>query len=153
MSGLYKWAPPTWIFFHCFANKINKSFFENNRKQCLDIFKAICNALPCQECTKHATRYMNGVNANNVKTKEDLIHMLFVFHNSVNKRTGKKEASIDILRQYNNYRFDIVLINFLNGYSAKYGYLMNGIVSTLGRRKAIAKNVKNWMEAHWQYFQ
>ena len=33
MSGLYrKWAPPTWIFFHTFAAKINKQFFEANRE-------------------------------------------------------------------------------------------------------------------------
>ena len=153
MSGLYRWAPPTWIFFHCFANKINKTFFENNRRQCLQILKTICGALPCQDCTRHATSFIRGINENNIKTKEDLIQMLFVFHNSVNKRIGKKTASVELLKQYNTYRIDIALINFTNGYSTKYGHLMNGIISTLGTRKTIAKNVNNWMKANWIHFQ
>ena len=27
MSGITRWGPPTWIFFHTFAAKINKTFF------------------------------------------------------------------------------------------------------------------------------
>ena len=88
MSGIYQWAPPTWIFFHYFANKINEKFFISNRKECLDIIKLICNNLPCTECTKHAKRFMLTVNETNIKTKQDLINMLFCFHNIVNKRLG-----------------------------------------------------------------
>ena len=37
-SGLNKWAPHTWVFFHCFANKINKRFF---RRKSLPMFTSI----------------------------------------------------------------------------------------------------------------
>ncbi len=48
---------------------------------------------------------------------------------------------------------DIAYINFINGYPVKYGSIMSGRISTLGKRRAIAKSVKNWMKQHWQYFQ
>ena len=83
MSGLYRWAHPTWIFFHTFAAKVNKQFFEANRDQCLSIIKMTCGCLPCPECTGHATAFMKTVNGNNVKTKEDLINMLFTFHSYI----------------------------------------------------------------------
>lgn len=153
MSGLYRWAPPTWIFFHTFAAKINKDFFEQNQAQCLAIIKMICSCLPCGECTEHAKQFMARVNENTVKTKEDLIKMLFVFHNSVNIRTRKKKMEKSILTIYDNYRIDIVYINFLNGYSAKYGQLMGGMISTLGNRRSIAKTVANWMQKYWNFFQ
>lgn len=153
MSGLYRWAPPTWIFFHTFAAKINKKFFEQNRAQCLAIIKMICSCLPCDECTGHAKQFMLHVNENTIKTKEELIQMLFVFHNSVNIRTGKKKMEKSILTIYNNYRIDIAYINFLNGYSAKYGALMAGMISTLGKRRATAKTVASWMQKHWTFFQ
>jgi len=153
MSGLYRWAPPTWIFFHTFAAKINKQFFEANRDQCLSIIKMACSCLPCPECTRHATHFLATVNGNTIKTKEDLIEMLFVFHNSVNRRLGKSQFTKESLVMYNNYRIDISLVNFINGYSSKYGSIMSGIISTLGKRKSIAKAIQGWMQNNWNYFQ
>jgi len=153
MSGVYRWAPPTWIFFHTFAAKINDEFFKKNRHQCLQIIKMTCSCLPCSECTKHATKFMNTVNSDNVKTKEDLINMLFIFHNTVNNRLYKKQFSKESLVMYNGYRMDIALINFINGFAGKYGSIMGGMVSTLGKRKAIAKGIQNWLKTHWNFFQ
>ena len=153
MSGLYRWAPPTWIFFHTFAAKVNKHFFEANRDQCLSIIKMACSCLPCPECTRHATHFLATVSGNTIKTKEDLIEMLFVFHNSVNRRLGKSQFTKESLVMYNNYRIDISLVNFINGYSSKYGSIMSGIISTLGKRKSIAKAIQGWMQNNWNYFQ
>ena len=153
MSGLYRWAPPTWIFFHTFAAKVNKQFFEANRDQCLSIIKMACSCLPCPECTRHATHFLATVNGNTIKTKEDLIEMLFVFHNSVNRRLGKSQFTKASLIMYNNYRIDVALVNFINGYSSKYGSIMSGIISTLGKRQSIAKAIQGWMQNNWRYFQ
>lgn len=153
MSGLYRWAPPTWIFFHTFAAKINKQFFEANRDQCLSIIKMACSCLPCPECTRHATYFFTTVNGNTIKTKEDLIEMLFVFHNSVNRRLGKSQFPKESLVMYNNKRIDIALVNFMTGYSSKYGSIMSGMISTLGKRKSIAKAIQGWMQNNWNYFQ
>jgi hypothetical protein len=153
MSGLYRWAPPTWLFFHTFAAKVNKQFFEENRDQCLSIIKMACGCLPCPECTRHAVTFMMTVNGNNVKTKEDLINMLFIFHNTVNRRLGKSQFTKESLVIYNNYRIDIALVNFISGYSSKYGSIMSGIISTLGKRKSNAKAIQGWMKTNWKYFQ
>jgi len=153
MSGLYRWAPPTWIFFHTFAAKVNKQFFEANRDQCLSIIKMACSCLPCPECTRHATHFLKTVNGNNVKTKEKLIDMLFTFHNTVNRKVGKAQFTKESLIIYNNYRIDIALVNFSSGYSSKYGSIMSGMISTLGKRQSIAKAIMGWMKNNWKYFQ
>ena len=153
MSGLYRWAPPTWIFFHTFAAKINKQFFEANINQCLSIIKMACSCLPCPECTRHATPFLVSVNENTIKTKEDLIEMLFVFHNSVNRRLGKSQFPKESLVMYNNKRIDIALVNFMTGYSSKYGSIMSGMISTLGKRKSITKAIRDWMQNNWTHFQ
>lgn len=153
MSGLYRWAPPTWIFFHTFAAKVNKQFFEANREQCLSIIKMSCYCLPCPECTRHAAHFLTRVNQNTVKTKEDLILMLFDFHNSVNRRLGKAQFTKESLVMYNNYRIDIALVNFISGYSSKYGSIMSGIISTLGKRQSIARAIQTWMKNNWNNFQ
>ena len=153
MSGVYRWAPQTWVFFHTFAAKINKQFFEANREQCLSIIKMACGCLPCPECTQHAIHFLARVNGHTIKTKEDIIEMLFVFHNSVNRRLGKSQFTKESLVMYNNYRIDIALVNFIGGYSSKYGSIMSGIISTLGKRKSIAKAIQTWMQNNWRHFQ
>ena len=112
-----------------------------------------CNCLPCPECTQHAIHFLTRVNGNTVKTKEDLILMLFDFHNSVNRRLGKAQFTKESLVMYNNYRIDIALVNFINGYSSKYGSIMSGIISTLGKRQSTARAIRSWMKNNWNNFQ
>ena len=153
MSGLSRWAPPTWIFFHTFAAKINKEFFELHRDQCLSIIKMSCHCLPCPECTRHAIHYLARVNSNTIKTKEDLIEMLLDFHNAVNRRLGKAQFSKESVGMYKNFRIDLALVNFINGFSGKYGSIMSGMISTLGKRRGIATSINQWMKKHWHFFQ
>ena len=56
---------------------------------CFNIIRQICYNLPCPECRKHASNYINKISLHSVKTKEDLIFVLFTFHNDVNRRLGK----------------------------------------------------------------
>jgi hypothetical protein len=72
--------------------------------------------LPCPYCTAHAQGFLRKINFENVKTKENLIHLFLTFHNNVNKRLKKKEYSIkecdeiykkcsflEVLNDYNTY--------------------------------------------------
>ena len=79
--------------------------------------------------------------------------MLFTFHNTVNRRIGKAQFTKESLVMYNSYRIDVALVNFIKGYSAKYGSIMSGIISTLGKRRSTAKAILNWMQTNWKYFQ
>ena len=153
MSGIKKWSIPTWIFFHTLAAKINEKFYKNNIKMILFIIKIICKNLPCSECSRHAFNFMKNVNENNVKTKKDLIEMFWTFHNSVNKRTGKIMFKKEDLGKYSRLRFDFVLVNFLNNYVSRFGFLAGGHLSNLSNRKKIAYNLTNWMRYHWKHFQ
>ncbi|MHA2341003.1 MAG: FAD-linked sulfhydryl oxidase [Candidatus Hodarchaeales archaeon] len=153
MSGIQKWAPQTWNFFHTFAAKINDTFYQQNKEQCLQIIKLICQSLPCPECTKHAIQFMNTVNSKNVKNKEELNEMLYTFHNIVNIRIGKPPVDRTVLQNYKFLRFDIVYLNFINGYTNKYGSIMSGKISTLGKRRSTAKAIEKWMRDQWKYFQ
>ena len=153
MSGLTKWAHPTWDFLHTFAAKINKDFFEQNTPQCLSLIVNICTCLPCKECTKHATNFMKGVNTKNIQTKKDLESMLFFFHNSVNQRTQKKKSPKTIIDTYKSRNFAEVTNLFIQVYSARYGSIAPGNISNLGKRRNIANNTIKWIKQHWKYFQ
>ena len=85
------WATPVWNFFHTFAEKIDEQFYEKNFITCYKIIKLICNILPCPYCKKHASRYINKINPNTLKKKDNFRLMLLNFHNFVNKRLRKKQ--------------------------------------------------------------
>ena len=82
-----RWGEPFWIFFHILAEKVKEESFASIRKDLLSIIYVICSNLPCPDCSSHAIAYLNGINFNNLKTKEDLRYALYNFHNAVNIRT------------------------------------------------------------------
>ena len=66
------WAPPTWYFFHTFAEKINTQFYRHNVSHCFNIIRQICYNLPCPDCRYHATNYINKIRFQDGSTKENL---------------------------------------------------------------------------------
>ena len=87
------WGEPTWFLFHTLAQKVKEDTFPEIRGELLTIIQSICNNLPCPDCANHATQYMNSINTNLIKTKKDLINMLFQFHNIVNAKKGFPQFS------------------------------------------------------------
>ena len=85
MSPSY-WGPSTWLFMHTLASKIKESSFPLIGPNLIMILVKICNNLPCPECAQHAKMFWANVKTANIKTKTDLINLMFVFHNMVNKR-------------------------------------------------------------------
>jgi hypothetical protein len=83
-----KWGEPTWFFFHTIAEKIKPEYFAEYKNEVFEIIKNVCSTLPCPNCAQHATEYMQKINFQNIRTKEDLQIMLWAFHNEVNKRKG-----------------------------------------------------------------
>lgn len=92
------WGPPTWTFLHTMAEKIREDAFAELGGQLITMCVQICAHLPCPECAAHARSFWRNVNAKNVKSKIDLIHILFVFHNAVNKRKGVPAFPYEQLR-------------------------------------------------------
>lgn len=81
-----KWGEPTWFLFHTLAEKVKEEEFPQFRMELLKTIYLICSALPCPECAKHASDYLNGINFNAIATKDDLKTLLYTFHNAVNAR-------------------------------------------------------------------
>ena len=94
------WGPPTWLFMHTLAEKIKDSSFPLIGPQLILILIQICNNLPCPECALHARQFWSNVKTSNITNKTDLINLLFVFHNMVNKRKNIPPFKYNILQYY-----------------------------------------------------
>lgn len=99
MSQSY-WGPSTWTFMHTLASKIKETSFPSFGKNLIMILIQICNNLPCPECAQHAKQFWSKVKIENIKTKNDLVDLLFVFHNMVNKRKNLKPFKYENLEYY-----------------------------------------------------
>lgn len=138
------WGEPTWIFLHTLTEKIKDDEFHKLRKELLDNIYKICNNLPCPYCAQHATRYMNGVNFNNIQTKEQLKLFLFSFHNSVNKRKDYELFNVIDLNKYKHANTVNVIRNFFYHFS-KRSYNVRMAVDNVHRHKML-KELKIWLE-------
>jgi hypothetical protein len=94
------WGPPTWIFIHTLAEKIKDESFPIVGQHVIMSIIQICNHLPCPECAQHAKEFWSKVKISSIKTKTDLINVLFVFHNTVSKRKGLRPFKYDSLKYY-----------------------------------------------------
>jgi len=83
-----QWGNATWFLFHTLAEKL-KPEFSNSAPEIFKIINNICNNLPCPDCQEHATKTLQTVNISNIKTREDLIKVIWEFHNKVNSRLNK----------------------------------------------------------------
>lgn len=105
-----EWGNACWYLFHTLAEKLSPDQ-ESEIPYLFNEIKNICGNLPCPECSKHALSMLDTVRPNSVKTKEDLIHCLLEFHNSVNIKLKKPIFTIEECRQkYKN----AVLKNIIN---------------------------------------
>ena len=144
------WGRATWIFLHTMAEKINPDFYKRNRYMILDMVKKICYNLPCPYCASHATQFMNTVKPDSVPNKREFRAMLYVFHNSVNKRTGKPQYDHRYLIEHRRRNMGIVLQNFITFYAKRYNRtIQTGVTSTEIYRRTIAKNVTGWFKSNW----
>ena len=116
-----KWGEPIWFLFHTLAEKVKESRFQAIRVDLLNIIFSICNNLPCPDCAKHATMYMNNINFNNIQTKDQLKNMLFVFHNTVNSNKHfplfPREQLDD---KYSKANTVLIIQNFLKHFQDKH---------------------------------
>lgn len=110
------WGPPTWIFLHCLAHKIKNQYFDELKSSIIKFIVIICRNLPCPECAEHASLIMKHLKAENIKTKDDLEEMLFIFHNMVNEKLEKQLYEENDLSLYDDYIFPLVSQNFFQSW-------------------------------------
>lgn len=118
MAPLGAWGPATWTFFHTMAEQVREEVFPTVRLQLIHMIVQVCTFLPCPECQVHAKRFWSNVNYSRIMTKDDLRNILFVFHNSVNKRKRKpafKHAELEA--RYGQKNLVVVFNEFVRHYN------------------------------------
>ena len=137
-----QWGPPLWILFHSIAYKIKEESFSFMGPQFFNIIKQICNNLPCPDCSEHATTFLSRVDFSHIKTKTDFIHLLYAFHNSVNKRKGKPLYNTSQLESYKNVNLVAACRNFSAAYRTRGNMKL---LADNFQRQVVVKNFRSWL--------
>lgn len=147
-----RWGPAIWFLFHTLAHKIKDEEFINIKIELLESIKSICRNLPCPTCSQHATEYLQRLNYNSIKNKEDLKRFLFIFHNDVNLRKNMPLFSIDELEnKYSNANTINILKNFMQVFQFK-NKSFHMIANDMQRQRQ-ADVLKIWFNNNIQKFE
>jgi hypothetical protein len=137
------WGNPTWNFIHTFVEKINVSDFHQHKQTIIDYIFKICSVLPCPECSGHAIDFLRTIRFENVSKKDDLIEIMFVFHNQVNKNLKKSEFPKNSLSKYSEQNIIGVLNTFKDAYTKK---VAPQLMSQSHGRKTIINHLKKYID-------
>jgi hypothetical protein len=138
-----KWGEPTWFLFHTLAEKIKPEYYPEIQKELLNIIYTICSNLPCPNCAKHATEYLNAMNFNTLTTKDSLRIMLYNFHNAVNRRKGFPEFPYEELsKKYSAANTVNIIYNFMPYFEDKVGSIR--LIADNLHRSRVALQLRAW---------
>lgn len=147
-----RWGEPTWFAFHTLAEKVKEESFPLIRHELLNIINTICNNLPCPECAKHATAYMNSINFNSIQTKEHLKIMLFNFHNEVNRKKGFPIFEYEDLQpKYSKANLIPILQNFMRHFEDKTGSFR--LIADEMHRSRLCSHIRTWLKNNIFHFE
>ena len=144
-----QWGPPTWTLLHTMAEKIKDERYSIIGRQLFNYILQICYNLPCPECSSHAKMFLTKVNANNLSTKNDLKTLLFVFHNTVNRRKQKPLSQIEELEIYKTKNIINVFNEFIQNYHTR-GNMQQ--LSESFHRNRLTIQFKTWFMHNIQSF-
>lgn len=143
------WGPPTWLFMHTLAETIKDTSFPVIGPQLILILIQICNNLPCPECALHAKQFWSKVKTDNIKNKEDLINLLFVFHNIVNKRKQLPAFKYEHLQYYKSKN----VVDTYNIFSRNFNTRGNmKLINESFHRNMMLASLRSWLMANLIHF-
>lgn len=144
------WGPNIWLFFHTLAEKVKEDKYAEHKYQIIGLMKNICRALPCPDCTNHASTFWSKVNNDGIKTKDDLRNLLLIFHNQVNLRNKKPLFKKESLIIYKKYSLVYAYNQFVSVYHTRGNFkLMNDNF----QRNMIIKQTKDWLMKNINIFE
>ena len=102
LSNPLVWGPAFWFSIHNGISNYpkNASKFWSNRMK--NFIQGIPVMLPCEKCSNHAAAYIESkedIINEAVKNKDKLFKFFVDFHNSVNKRLGTFEISLEFAKK------------------------------------------------------
>ena len=148
MSPSY-WGPNTWVFMHTLASKIKETSFPLIGQNLIGKLIQICNNLPCPECAQHANIFWSKVKTTNITTKQDLVNLLFVFHNMVNKRKELRQFKYEKLNYYETRN----IVETYNLFSRTFNTRGNmNLINESFHRDRMLANLKTWLMSNIRHF-
>jgi hypothetical protein len=135
---------------HTLASKIKETSFPLIGPNLIMILVKICNNLPCPECAQHAKMFWANVKTANIKTKTDLINLIFVFHNMVNKRKQLPMFKYDNIGYYNSKNVINTYNNFARNFNTK-GNL--NLINESFHRNMMLSSLRTWMLTNITHFE
>lgn len=143
------WGPPTWIFMHTLAEKVKEELFPVMGQQLISIIMQITFNLPCPDCADHSKIFWSKVKIANIKTKTDLINLLYVFHNCVNKRKNYGPFKYDSLQYYKSQN----VIDSFNKFARNFNTKGNmKLLTESFHRGRLLTSIKGWLMANINAF-
>jgi len=147
-----KWGEPTWFLFHTLAEKIKESDFQAIRTELLNNIYTICANLPCPDCAAHAKSYMDGINFNVIRTKNDLKELFYTFHNMVNSKKGFPIFPRNQLEEkYSKAKTINIIQNFMHHFSDKHASIH--MMANDMHRGRIVEYLKTWFNMNIHHFE
>ena len=152
------WGPATWSFIHIFCQNINEKQLLSNKNEVYNFLSQILCNLPCPECSYHARLFIINCNFDKLHSKQQLIDLIFNFHNKVSARVHYKnpkykDVDIKILEQYKNRNtkdaFRTYHAEWITASAIKNVLAMT---STFNRHIFMEKTIK-WMKSHLHLFE
>jgi hypothetical protein len=144
-----QWGPPTWLFMHTLVEKVKEESYPIIGGQIITNIIQICANLPCPDCADHSKIFWSKVKICNIKTKQDLINLIFVFHNTVNKRKQLAPFKYDDLQYYKSKN----IINTFNTFSANFNTKGNmKLLTESFHRGRLVVFLRNWLIGNIVHF-
>lgn len=145
------WGPAIWFMLHTVAEKVHEKSFHIVRNDILAHILSICSNLPCPSCSMHAKQYLQSIDLNKIRTKEDLKKMLYLFHNEVNKRTGNEEYTYeDLNEKYPKGNLNKILTVFFKVFEDKHAsvHMLSNDIHTM----RVSQRLKLWFRTNIHHF-
>jgi hypothetical protein len=134
---------------HTLAAKIKETSFPVIGPSLILVLIQICNNLPCPECAQHAKHFWSKVKTANIKTKDDLINLLFVFHNMVNKRKQLLPFKHENLLYYKTRN----VVQTYNSFSRNFNTRGNmSLINDSFRRNMMLSSLRTWLMTNLNHF-
>jgi hypothetical protein len=143
------WGPPIWMLFHSLAEKIKEDKFSEIGPQLFSMIRKVCTTLPCPECSMHATSFLSRVDFSTIKTKTDLKHLLYIFHNAVNKRKNKQLFNVLGIANYSSSNLILAFNNFVSVYNTRGNMKL---LAESFQRSLIIKEFRKWFMLNYRHF-
>jgi hypothetical protein len=149
MSPSY-WGPNTWVFIHTLAAKIREDSFPSIGPNLIFVIMQICSNLPCPECAQHAKKFWAKVKTANIKNKDDLINLLYVFHNTVNKRRSTPQFLYENLTIYDKKN----VVDAFNAFARTFNTRGNmQLINESFHRNLMLASLRTWLITNIKHFE